>query len=115
MNKQSDTDLKTFLQRYRPTAPEAPPYEFNTIMAKIDANERKHHHRFSFWWRFAIPVTVAASLTLLIVSDFHNKQTTQVTSADDAALESFMYESYAVVDNGNSDLNVGDDWLQLAM
>lgn len=113
MNKEDDNELKAFLQRYRPIAPEAPQREFNAIMAKIDA--KRHKHRISFWWHIAVPVTVAACLTLFIVADFENEPSTNVASTDDVALEAFLVESYAVVDNGNSDLSVGDDWLQLAL
>ena len=115
MNEQNDTKLKTFLQRYRPMPPEASQREFNAIITKIDADVHRRQRRVSFWWRLAIPVTVAACLTLFVVADFVKERESNVTSIDDTALEDFLYESYAVIDNGNSDLSVGDEWLQLAL
>lgn len=113
MNSTSENDLKTFLKQHRPEAPEAPQRELTNLLAQINSETSDRRSIFASWWHIAIPVTVAACLTLFVVADFYRNSAPSRPAADNVELEVFLQETYAVIDNGNSDLTVGDDWLLL--
>lgn len=112
MNTSEQDKLSEFLKSNRPTAPEAPPNELNLIRAKIADSTRQRRPLMS-WWRLAIPIAVAASLTLFVITDFSEREELRIMPADNVELEEFMEDTYAVLDNGNDELAVGSDWLLL--
>ena len=113
MSTQKHDNLTAFIKTHRPIAPEAPPNELYLIREKIAADSIKRRP-FLSWWRLAVPIAVAASLTLFVITDFSQREESRVVPANNVELEEFMEETYAILDNGSDELAVGSEWLLLA-
>ena len=100
--KFADSKLASFLHRHAPQPPPADPALRDEILAQLALHPHPRRRRY---WRWALPVAIAAALS---AGWLGSRQT--LKTAELEAIETYLISSWGVATSVESD--PFDDWLQ---